>query len=288
MDNTNSTQSHIRILHRKDAVQAYMHPDVQNKAPHFHYQCELILNVGGSADFNISGTIYHIKPGSMLLINNMENHFIVSHSEGYDRYTARFSNDVLASYIHDPLLLSIFKQRIPGFSHHYICTQQESAHYALMLGIMVNEYKLQRPYWEQLITSKLKDVLIYMYRNNPEAFPGTRNQDNQNLIYNIQNYIESHLDEDLQLDTLADKFFISKYHLSHCFKNVTGYGFKEYVITARLSKAKDMLLRTSYEVQKISSTVGFNSSSHFIRCFKAAEGISPLQYRNQGKTDSKS
>ncbi len=283
MAETTSSPSNIRILHRRDAVQGYMHPDVQKKTPHFHYLCELILNVGGSADFNISGTVYHIEPGSILLINNMENHFIISHSEGYDRYTARFSNEVLASDIHDPVLLSIFKQRTPGFSHHYVCTPQETAHYAHLLDIMVNEYKLQRPYWDHLVTTKLMDILVGMYRNNPHAFPGTRNQDNQNLIYHIQNYIESHLDEDLRLDTLADKFFISKFYLSHSFKAVTGYGFKEYVITARLSKAKDMLLRSSDEIQKISYTVGFKSPSHFIRSFKAMEGISPLQYRNQGK-----
>lgn len=278
-----AAEPYIRILHRKDAVQAYMSPDVQKKAPHFHNQCELILNVEGNADFNVSGTVYHMESGSMLLINNMENHYIISHSEGYDRYTARFSNEVLASMIHDPILLSIFKQRIPGFCHQYFCTHQELNHYSHMLDIMISEYRLQRPYWEHLVTSKLMDILVYMYRNQPDAFPGTRQLGGQNLIYNIQNYIDSHLTEDLRLDVLADRFFISKYYLSHSFKNITGYGFKEYVINARLAKAKDMLLRSSAEIQEISSASGFSSSSHFIRCFKATEGISPLQYRNRGK-----
>lgn len=273
----------VRIFHRKDEVQAYMHPDVQKKTPHFHNQCELILNVGGYADFNISGTVYHLEPGHILVINNLENHSILSHSEGYDRYTARFSNEILASMVHDPLLLSIFKQRIPGFCHQYICTPQETVRYTRLLDIMVHEYQLQRPYWEQLILSKLTDILIYMYRTQPNAFPGTRQANGQGLIYNIQNYIESHLDEDLRLETVANKFFISKYHLSHSFREITGYGYKEYVITARLSKAKDLLLRSSEEIQKIGSSVGFNSTSHFIRSFKSMEGISPLQYRNQGK-----
>jgi len=283
MDKPAASQPYIRILHRRDAVQAYMSPDVQTKAPHFHNQCELLLNIGGTADFNIVGTVYHLDPGSMLLINNMENHYIISHSEGYDRYTAQFSNEVLTAFIHDPVLLSIFKQRIPGFCHLYTCTPQELTYYTSMLDMMVNEYKYQRPYWDHLVTSRLSNILVNMYRNRPEAFPGTRQLDGQNLIFNIQNYIESHLKEDLRLTVIAERFFISQYHLSHIFKNITGYGFKEYIITARLSKAKDMLLRSSDEIQEISSAVGFHSASHFIRSFKAMEGISPLQYRNQGK-----
>lgn len=282
MDESLYNSSNIRILHRMDDVQDYMFPNVQEKTPHFHNQCELILTVGGTADFNISGSTYHISRGSILMINNLENHHIISHSEGYDRYTARFSNTVLTELIHDPLLLSIFKQRIPGFSHHYICTPKETSHYQLMLDIMVNEYRSQKPYWEHLLASKLMDILVYMYRNQPQAFPGTRMQKGQTLIFDIQNYIESHLNEDLKLDKIADRFFISKFYLSHKFKEVTGYGFKEYVITARLSKAKDMLLRTSYDVQKISMEVGFHSTTHFIRCFKAAENLTPLQYRLQG------
>ena len=186
-----SPQTDIRVLHRQDAVRRYMSPDVQQIQPHFHYQNEFLFTVGGTADFHISGKTYHVQSGSFLFVNNLENHYIISHSEGYDRYTVRFSNEALNTLIHDPLLLSIFKQRPSGFCHQYVCTPQEMKHYVLMLDIMTREYAEQAPYWDYLIASKLRDILIYMYRHQPNAFPGERGQSGQELIFNVQNYIES-------------------------------------------------------------------------------------------------
>ena len=276
-----SPQTDIRVLHRQDAVRRYMSPDVQQIQPHFHYQNEFLFTVGGTADFHISGKTYHVQSGSFLFVNNLENHYIISHSEGYDRYTVRFSNEALNTLIHDPLLLSIFKQRPSGFCHQYVCTPQEMKHYVLMLDIMTREYAEQAPYWDYLIASKLRDILIYMYRHQPNAFPGERGQSGQELIFNVQNYIESNFNQNLQLEEIADRFFISKYHLSHIFSSITGYPLKQYLIMVRLSKAKDLLLHTDQEIQQIAWNVGFTSASHFIRIFKSHEGLSPLQYRNR-------
>lgn len=278
-----SPDTDIQVIHRQDAVAGGMAPDVQDKAPYFHYQCEFLLTVEGVAEFNVSGQVYQVGPGTVLCINNLENHFIISNSADYDRYTARFSNEALAALIHDPLLLSIFKQRPEGFCHQYVCTPKEAARYARMLSVMVREYDEQRPYWDYVTVGRMRDILVSMYRRAPEAFPGTRRQAGQALISDVQNYVEAHLSENLQLETVAARFYVNKFHLSHSFKSVTGYAYKQYVIMARLSKAKDLLLNGRESVQHIAVQVGFASASHFIRSFRQAEGISPLKYRNQAR-----
>lgn len=282
-----SPEADIVVKHRQDTVRRDMAPDVQQTAPYFHYQYEFILIVGGTAVYNISGREYLAQTGTVLCISSLENHFITTHSEGYDRYTVRFSNEALTTLIRDPVLISIFKQRPQGFCHQYACTSAEMEHYMHMLDIMTREYVEQKPYWDYLIASKLRDILVYMYRRRPEAFPGARSQASQMLIFDIQNYIEGHLTEDLQLETVAGRFFINKYYLSHNFSGVTGYTFKQYVVMARLSKAKDLLLHTQSEIREIATSVGFSSASHFIRIFKQNEGISPLQYRNRAKGQKK-
>lgn len=273
----------ILIRHRQDAVQSYMEPGAQQRMPHFHYQYELLLSVGGTADFVIGGQLYHAAPGTVLFMSNMENHYIRAHSEGYDRYTLRFSTELLSAYLCDPQLLSVFKQRPEKFSHQYVCASQEFAHYLHLAARMEAEYNAQSPYWDQMIASKLLTILVGMFRAKPESFPAYRNPDNQNLIFDVQNYIEAHVQEDLRLDTIAEKFYISKYHLSHSFTRLTGYTFKQFIVTARLSKSKDLLLNTEAEIGAISRAVGFNNVSSFIRTFKKAEGLPPLQYRNRAR-----
>lgn len=286
MDVPYCPEKDILIHYRQNPVQGYMLPQ-QQCSPHFHYQYELLLCVAGEADFVIAGRVYHISRGSLLFMSNLENHSICSYSQGYERYTLRFSNELVALHLRDPLLLSIFKQRPADFSHLYVCGEKEFDHYLHLIQLMEQEYLQREPYWEQMIAAKLQTILVCMYRRHPESFPGSRNAENQNLIFNVQNYIEMNLGEDLSLDAVAGKFFVSKYHLSHCFTQVTGYSFKEFIITSRISKAKDLLLTTQDEVSAIGQTVGFHNASNFIRTFKAREGISPLQYRSQARKSAR-
>lgn len=278
-----SKDTDILIRHRQDSVGTYMSPAVQGAAPHFHYQYELLLTVGGSADFVIAGVCYHIEPGSILFMSNMENHYILSSSPNYDRYTLRFSNEVLAAYLRDPLLLSIFKQRPEHFCHQYHCTPEQLGHFTHLAQLIEQEYQAQAPYWDQIILSRVLTILVEMYRTRPESFPAHQSAESQSLIFNVQNYIESHLQEELTLDAVAGRFFVNKFHLSHSFSRVTGYTFKRYIILARIAKAKDLLLNSNEEVSAISQQVGFNNVSHFIRTFKGCEDISPLQYRNRAR-----
>lgn len=277
----------ILINHRQNLVQGYMAPEIQERKPHFHYQYELLFCVAGEADFVIAEKVYHIFPGCILFMSNLENHYIQSYTQGYERYTLRFSNEIIAIYLRDPLLLSVFKQRPKDFCHKYVCSEKDYPRFLNLIRLMEQEYKQQKPYWAQMIASKLLTILVAIYRREPDCFPASRNAESQTLIFNVQNYIEMNLGEDLSLDTISSRFFVSKYYLSHCFTQATGYSFKEFIITSRISKAKDLLLTTQDEVSAIGETVGFHNASNFIRTFKKREGVSPLQYRNQAKNPPK-
>ena len=278
-----SPQSDIVIRFRQDSVKPYMAPAAQSAAPHFHYQHELLLPAEGSAEFEISGRRYRAEPGSLLFMSNLENHAVLSSSAGFSRYIMRFSNEALAAYLRDPLLLSVFKQRPEGFRHQYFCREREPAVYLRLARQMEREYRRQAPCWDQMVVSGLLAILVGMYRTDPSFFPGQRGAEGQNLIFDVQNYIEGNLQGDLSLDAVSARFFVNRYHLSHLFPQVTGYTFKSYILMARVSKAKDLLLSTGLEVRSISEAVGFHSASHFIRTFRKLENLSPLQYRGQAR-----
>lgn len=276
-------QKDVLIRHRRDNVQSYMAPGAQLRAPHFHYQSELFLTVDGTADFVVEGRPYTLKKGSVLFISNLERHYVLSSSVGFDRYTLRFSNEFFTSLLREPILLSVFKQRPENFSHLYQCSPEEFDRCLAHIQRAEQEYQQQKPYWALAISAQLCEILLEMYRSQPQFFPIDKSSERQSLIFRIQNYIDTHLQDDLRLETVADKFFINQYHLSHSFSRVTGYQFKSYIITARLSKAKDLLVHTDLEINQICAEVGFGSASHFISTFRQKEGLSPLQYRNRSR-----
>ena len=268
----------ILIKHRAGEPGFYMRPEQQAAHPHFHYQYELLLCTGGTAEFVVADRTYSLTPGSVLFISNLENHFIYSHDDAYERYAIRFSSQA-AELMRNPLLLSLFRQRPEGFCHLYQCGEKELARCQKMFHTMEREYALQKPCWSQVISSSFLILLSGIYRRAPECFPANRHPEGQMLIFRVQSYLESHLNGDLSLDAVAARFYVDKYHLSHQFTRFTGYSFKQFITAARLSKAKDLLLHSDGEIRAIAEQVGYHSATHFIRVFKEAEGLSPLQYR---------
>ena len=82
------------------------------------------------------------------------------------------------------------------------------------------------------------------------------------------------------MELLAQQIFVSKYYLSHRFKEIMGFTLSEYIIHRRLVQAKS-LLRNGSSVAFAGERSGFNSSAHFIRTFIKYENISPKQYAKQ-------
>jgi YesN/AraC family two-component response regulator len=96
-------------------------------------------------------------------------------------------------------------------------------------------------------------------------------------VEDVLNYVNCNLSEDLSLDHLTSKFYMSKTYLNNMIKAHTGYTINQYIIKIRVETAKK-LLRKGIPVCQIYEKIGFNNYSHFIRTFTKIVGISPKQY----------
>lgn len=106
-------------------------------------------------------------------------------------------------------------------------------------------------------------------------------QDNagQVIIENAKNYISGNLAQDLSLNTVAEKIFISPQYLSKVFKDETGVNFVDYVTQTRMEKAKELLIETNENIETIAGKVGYNTPHYFIKKFKERYGVTPRNYR---------
>lgn len=84
----------------------------------------------------------------------------------------------------------------------------------------------------------------------------------------------------LSLDCIAEAANISTAYLSRLFKKEVGMNFKEYLTTYRLNIAKQLLTTTSKDMLTVATSIGYSSSTQFIRTFKSIEGMTPTEYRN--------
>lgn len=107
--------------------------------------------------------------------------------------------------------------------------------------------------------------------------------ENDKIIAEAAEYIYFNYDKNITLEQVADKFNMSKSHFSKRFKIVTGFGYKEYLISVRIKEACDMLLNTDKTITDIAFECGFNDSNYFGDAFRKAKGVSPHKYRkNKG------
>ena len=96
-------------------------------------------------------------------------------------------------------------------------------------------------------------------------------------------YIERHIEEELSLASLAAYAGYAEYYFSKKFKREVGMTLAEYLRKKRLEKAAMLLQATDLDVQKIAMRLQFCSQSYFTDSFRKQFGVSPSQYRKEGK-----
>ena len=95
----------------------------------------------------------------------------------------------------------------------------------------------------------------------------------------VKNYIYQHYGEDLSLEMLAEKVYLSSGYLSFIFKKETGMNLNRFIRVFRMEKAKELLCSTNMKVAQVSEKVGFSNVSYFCRSFREYYGSSPESYR---------
>jgi len=100
----------------------------------------------------------------------------------------------------------------------------------------------------------------------------------------IQQEINTHIgDMHFSLSYLAKSLSLSPSYLSSLFKNLYGTTFQQFMITARLDRAKILLLSTDMKIYEIAAAVGFEDPNYFSAAFKKQFGASPNRYKEQSK-----
>lgn len=109
----------------------------------------------------------------------------------------------------------------------------------------------------------------------------SKNNTNKNLILDIVAYINTHFQENITLESLKNKFFISKNTLCKNFQQVMHCSVMEYCSAARLNEAKHLLLTTTKSIEDIADLCGYSSANYFSLLFKSKTGLAPSTYRKK-------
>lgn len=253
--------------------------------PHFHESVEFLMPVSRGDEMFVENQVYSLRPATLFILPDATLHKTLA-SEPYERYVLH----------------------IPISTLHALSTPQTDLYHRVQatermveLGGRYNDLLslLKRLDWERGRRSEefgadlnqmllLSEFLLQALSIAPprrqldglcqiESPPLPGNREGALQISAVLEYLQAHLSEKLTLERVASEFFISKYYLSHCFKEATGFSVMEYVINTRILRAR-RLLQDGVRVQVAGEAVGFQSNEHFIRTFTTLTGLPPKQY----------
>ena len=97
------------------------------------------------------------------------------------------------------------------------------------------------------------------------------------LIQNTLRYIGENLNQPITLESLAARFYVSKYYLSHAFTKEVGVSVYRYIMMRRLMMARQLLL-SGETAGQVCRSCGFSDYTSFYRAFKSEYGTSPRAF----------
>ena len=103
---------------------------------------------------------------------------------------------------------------------------------------------------------------------------------NDELVQQVQDYIDTHLDTAIRSDAIARMFGVSPRTLARRFHGATHTTVNSYVRQARVLLAKKLLETTDKPIEQIRAATGYLDPAAFRRAFREGAGLSPRQYRN--------
>ncbi|HEY8910674.1 MAG TPA: response regulator [Desulfosporosinus sp.] len=95
-------------------------------------------------------------------------------------------------------------------------------------------------------------------------------------------YITEHIEEDINLELIANEVHVSKDYLGKLFKQKTGVNVNDYLTKIKMEYAKHLLGTGEYKNYEVSEKLGYSSPDYFCRLFKNYTGFTPLQFRKLG------
>lgn len=104
-------------------------------------------------------------------------------------------------------------------------------------------------------------------------------EEHQGLADRICEYLGNHISEPFSTAVLEKEFYLSYKHMAAVFKREKGETMQQYHTKVRINAACYLLKSTLMPIGEIAAEIGYRDALYFSRCFHAAKGMSPTEFR---------
>lgn len=253
---------------------------IEGQLFHWHDELELLIVVEGSIGLKVGYEWFYLKRGDIMLINSDEIHSIKETDEKNKIVCVYMDCNICYekfSDFYEIVAIWTYKEAYEKLNQNKKAILDNVSYLATVLEEGYDKDKIMQGY-ETLLKS-----LVYCYRidiTNPDGTAFQITDEKKDVIYRIIKYLYSNYDHKVNLQDISEKEYMSLFYLSHSFKDITGYSFRDWLNFVRVEKAEKLLLNSSLPITEIAYQCGFSDvryfNKHFIKWYK----ITPNKYRN--------
>lgn len=231
---------------------------------HWHnfYEIEIILS--GQGEHVLNSEKQTLKRGSAVLLTHLDNHSIGA-TEDMFVISLRLDFAVIPESITNHMM----------WKNGFLCQLKEDELDNIEYCVKkLKEADKMSPLYHTVVSNLITTIMLHIVKHSPE-----NEAPSSSLIQNVLAYINTSYKEDISIDSVAKKFFVTPKYLGALFKKNTGNSFHHYLNMMRLKCACSLLKTTNMSVKDAALTSGYNSIEHFIYTFKKHLSVSPTAYR---------
>lgn len=246
---------------------------------HYHEFCKLLLLVSGRGNYVVDGQRYLLQPGDAVFVGSRSVHRPeMEQGELYERIIIYISPEFLQKESAADCALS---ELFSGGRGNVLRLRDRKTVFALAAALE-KELAGQEYGRDILSNAMLLQLLVELGRDSrrTDALKLQPVMPRNPRVLEIMGYIDAHLSEDLDIDALAEQFYVSKYHMMRQFNRETGYTIHTYLSRRRLFHARE-LIGGGMRATEACYRSGFRSYSSFTRAYGKYFGTTPT-----GRTDS--
>lgn len=259
----------------------YREPRPNTVEVHHHDFYEVYYLIRGEVEHWVDGRIIRMQAGDLLLINPKELHrpIVTSDTQVYERIVLWINKEYLETLFSDRMNLSrCFDTESPNHTHLIRPSYSERPVLTARLSEMVREYYSRELGSDLSVYGLFLQFMVQLNRiAQKEQVQPEEGQKLSPLVENVLSYISEHLAEPMTLESIAVRFYVSKYYLSHAFSREVGVSVYRYVLLRRLLMARQ-LLTAGENAGQVCRSCGFSDYTSFYRAFKSEYGISPREF----------
>lgn len=264
-------------------------------APRVIFDYEIIFLKRGEVELKVEDQTYRVLPGDFIIIRPMQRHSLRSIGSEpvhqphihFDLQEDEYSPDVyilfkelkdVAPSEYKLFRRDILKEICPDMPS--VLRSPHSKKISELLMALIEEKEKRMVYSELQANGLFLQMFSMLLREASRAEKYEKTSD-EDVAWKAQKYLNKNLDRAVSLDEISEQIHVSKYYLSHRFKELFGVSPMQYHMESRIEYAKNLLANTSDSIGNIAEKVGFENVYSFSRAFKKHENVSPSVYRNE-------